>query len=74
MPVLINWVDLSEETESSCFKISASTRELIVHQVGQVVTRTRWSVQSSEIYYSKNDKQCSQIQKFLDKPKRLVSH
>ena len=70
MPVMINWVDdLSEEKESSCFKISALIGELIVHRVEQVVTKTEWCIYSSEIRSSKNDRQCSQIQHFLDNPK-----
>ncbi len=68
MPVMINWVDLSEEKEGSSFKILTLIGELIVYRVGQIVTKTEWCVYSSVIHSSKNDKQCNQIQFFLDNP------
>ncbi len=66
---MINWIDLPEDKESSCFIIPVLVGELIVYQVGHVVTKTEWCVDSSATYSFKSDKQCNKIQFFLDNPK-----
>ncbi|MCK5831399.1 MAG: methylated-DNA--[protein]-cysteine S-methyltransferase [Methylococcales bacterium] len=72
MPVTINWVDHLKKREVSCIKIPSSVGVLTAHQSGNVLIGTEWCFQSIESLSLFDDKQCIQIQRYLNNPTYLL--
>lgn len=68
MPITINWVNQYKKSESSCFKIPLSAGVLVVYQSANFVTKTKWSLQSSEPLVLLEGQLCLNIQQYLNNP------
>lgn len=68
MPVTINWVDQLKKTELSCIRIPLYVGVLAVHQSSNVLTRTEWRIQNIESLPVFDDKECIQVQQYLNNP------
>ncbi len=70
MPVIISWSEQNTKMEN-CFKLSTPVGILNVYQVDNVITKTEWSLASTEKLTIVNE-QGKQILSFLNNPANIL--
>ena len=72
MAVSIRWVD-QKNTIENCVKVPAVAGNLVIYLIGNVITKTEWSLEKVAIFPIADNSQWKQIQNYLDKPTMPLS-
>ena len=67
MAVNISWVD-QKDTIENCVKVPTVVGNLVIHLIGNVITKTEWNLENVAISSIVDDSQCKQIQDYLNNP------
>ena len=72
MAVTIRWVDQKEAIEN-CVKVPTVAGNLFIYLIGNVITKTEWSLEKIAMSSIVDNSQCKQIQDYLNNPTSSLS-